>query len=476
MPPKKQYANSLLTSPNSSTASKYLPGGTPKPVGGGGGGSWGLTKPVTPVNNWSGTKTTDNSTLTVGSNKWSPFTKPSQAWQDYGKTLSLGTDANGKTTVTQKPPVTPSNVSGTGTTGPTLPPSGKTYAQQLSDITAGANNLQSAFNEYKKGQSTPEEEYKNSVEYKAYLKYMREQQNPTEANNTAKERADALKVLADVQKRKEEADTEARRRYEEILDKSGGLKAGAEQAAGLDRRRSNQELADISLQESAAARTAGVYDDIYQNEQQANRALTIEEAMTLGVPFGTTMSQATAMGKTPTATGSVDEMLSVAEAKALGVPYGTSRSQAYGTETNGTESNPAMNAYRIERAGRILSAVDDVLADTNGWTAGIAGWALSKIPGSAAYDLRASIDEITSNIGFQELADMRAASPTGGALGSIAVQELEMLQAVLGNLKTAQSPEQLKKNLQGVKEHYSNWLATMNEGGGGSGEINWDNI
>jgi hypothetical protein len=61
---------------------------------------------------------------------------------------------------------------------------------------------------------------------------------------------------------------------------------------------------------------------------------------------------------------------------------------------------------------------------------------------------------------------MRAASPTGGALGQVAVQELNFLQSVLGSLDTKQSPATVKANLEKIKTHFNNWKATMQQAGG----------
>ncbi len=56
---------------------------------------------------------------------------------------------------------------------------------------------------------------------------------------------------------------------------------------------------------------------------------------------------------------------------------------------------------------------------------------------------------------------MRQASPTGGALGQVAVQELNFLQAAISNLDVGQSPQQLRDNLSKVKKHYNRWLTTI---------------
>ena len=87
----------------------------------------------------------------------------------------------------------------------------------------------------------------------------------------------------------------------------------------------------------------------------------------------------------------------------------------------------------------------------SGWTAG-AGSVLAGIPGSPAKDLQAAIETIKANLGFDELQTMRDNSPTGGALGQVAVQELEALRSTLSSLDQAQSPEQVVASLKRIQE------------------------
>ena len=54
--------------------------------------------------------------------------------------------------------------------------------------------------------------------------------------------------------------------------------------------------------------------------------------------------------------------------------------------------------------------------------------------------------------GFEELQKMREASPTGGALGQVAVQEIEYLQATPASLKQTLKPETLIGNLKRMKK------------------------
>lgn len=74
--------------------------------------------------------------------------------------------------------------------------------------------------------------------------------------------------------------------------------------------------------------------------------------------------------------------------------------------------------------------------------------------GTNAANLQQLTETIRGNIGFDRLQRMREESPTGGALGQVAVQELNMLQATLGSLSNSQSKEQFLRNLKRVKEQY----------------------
>lgn len=86
---------------------------------------------------------------------------------------------------------------------------------------------------------------------------------------------------------------------------------------------------------------------------------------------------------------------------------------------------------------------------------------LSKVPFIGAFvaatdeiDFQNKLETLRSNVGFDRLQRMREESPTGGALGQVAVMELIALQASLGSMDVGQSPEELKKNLVGIRDSY----------------------
>ena len=111
------------------------------------------------------------------------------------------------------------------------------------------------------------------------------------------------------------------------------------------------------------------------------------------------------------------------------------------------------NAFNASMAKneRVSNLIDDVYKKINWKTAGGIGKFASVIPGTEASDLKANLDTIEANIGFEELANMRANSPTGGALGAISDRDISLLTSAMANVKQSQSPKQLRDNLASLK-------------------------
>lgn len=141
--------------------------------------------------------------------------------------------------------------------------------------------------------------------------------------------------------------------------------------------------------------------------------------------------------------------------------------------------NRAISETAEMKAKLVTQKVDEALKETGFFSTGLTGEVLGMIPGTSAYDLEATLDTIKANLGFNELQAMRQASPTGGALGQVAVRELEMLQATIASLKKGQSEPKLRSGLEQVKKHYGNWkkavdAAAAQEGGQGAEMSNED--
>ena len=110
----------------------------------------------------------------------------------------------------------------------------------------------------------------------------------------------------------------------------------------------------------------------------------------------------------------------------------------------------------VNAADRIIGKVDEALPLVSGLTAGL-GSVTSFIPGTSGANLRSTLETIKANLGFDRLQQMRDASPTGGALGQVAVKELDALQSSVSSLDLNQSPERLRNNLEQIKTHYARW-------------------
>lgn len=115
-----------------------------------------------------------------------------------------------------------------------------------------------------------------------------------------------------------------------------------------------------------------------------------------------------------------------------------------------------MQQMKMTSSNVINNAIDKAINKSDWWSTGFGAKSLANVGGTDAYNLQKTIDAIRSNIGFDKLQQMREASPTGGALGQVAVQELEMLQSALGSLDIGQSEEQLDATLAAIKKHYAN--------------------
>jgi len=103
---------------------------------------------------------------------------------------------------------------------------------------------------------------------------------------------------------------------------------------------------------------------------------------------------------------------------------------------------------------KMVSNVDELTPLLNKWTTGWGAKLLDDLPTSDAKFVKQQIITLRANIGFDKLQQMRDASPTGVALGQVSERELRDLQAVLASLDTLQTPEQLKRSLKAIKEHY----------------------
>lgn len=102
-------------------------------------------------------------------------------------------------------------------------------------------------------------------EKSAYLEFLRKQFDPTVVQTAQTNAQNANMRLANIQNTVDETSLKGRHAAEDAFDQAGGTTAGATQSSAGITRKSNRELADLAVQEGAAARTAGVYQQNYKN-------------------------------------------------------------------------------------------------------------------------------------------------------------------------------------------------------------------
>ena len=128
-----------------------------------------------------------------------------------------------------------------------------------------------------------------------------------------------------------------------------------------------------------------------------------------------------------------------------------------------TQSAADRGTLVSEHAAGIRETMDESMLPTTG----MIGAATSNIPGLAAHDMAKRIDTIKAIAGFQQLNEMRAQSPTGGALGQVSERELGFLQATIGSLEQSQSEGQFRENLERVERAFSTIIHGPKSGQGG---------
>jgi len=151
------------------------------------------------------------------------------------------------------------------------------------------------------------------------------------------------------------------------------------------------------------------------------------------------------------------------------IPSGT-LAQFYSQLRSGEEKKMLQNQKDKEgkesrklKAETVINTVNEALKKVNNWTVGMGAY-LSNIRGTAATDLAGLLETIDANLGFAQLAEMKAQSRAGASgLGQLSDREMRLLVTAITNLRQSQSKGQLLSNLGKVKTHYQNWLA-MEEG------------
>jgi hypothetical protein len=105
------------------------------------------------------------------------------------------------------------------------------------------------------------------------------------------------------------------------------------------------------------------------------------------------------------------------------------------------------------KAAQVQRVIKDALPLAKSmWSAGF-GTVFKVVPESSSRKLAGLLINLRAIIGFDTLAEMRANSPTGGALGQVSNIEINLLQAVKGTLDQGQR-EILVRSLEDISKNY----------------------
>ena len=142
------------------------------------------------------------------------------------------------------------------------------------------------------------------------------------------------------------------------------------------------------------------------------------------------------------------------------IPGGPAESK----EETKEEKTKNLASARSEQARIVLGKIKQA-KELIGFTSTGYGGLLKDIPLTKSNELKNTIETIKANLGFDELQKMRQSSPTGGALGQIAVREIELLQSTVASLDQIQSESKLRSALEEIEGHYNRWLSVVYTGG-----------
>jgi len=113
----------------------------------------------------------------------------------------------------------------------------------------------------------------------------------------------------------------------------------------------------------------------------------------------------------------------------------------------------------IDNTKVVLNKVKEAEKLIGNTTTGVGSY-LSIVPGTSAKELATVLGTIKARLGFDQLQQMRSASPTGGALGQVSNRELASLEGALASLDQGLSPQALRENLKQIEKSYKAWQET----------------
>ena len=132
-----------------------------------------------------------------------------------------------------------------------------------------------------------------------------------------------------------------------------------------------------------------------------------------------------------------------------------------GLQKSRPKARGAVNTLKM-KGEKVAAIIADALPLAKSMFAAGPGAMLSSVWNTDSRKLAGLLTNLKAVIGFDTLAEMRANSPTGGALGQVSNIEINLLQAVQGTLDQGQQ-ELLIRSLTDIKGNYPRLLSWAEE-------------
>jgi hypothetical protein len=142
---------------------------------------------------------------------------------------------------------------------------------------------------------------------------------------------------------------------------------------------------------------------------------------------------------------------------------GIRKSQAYSIDLQKSrpKARGSINTLRI-KGEKVAAIIADALPLAKSLLAAGPGTMLKGVWNTDSRKLAGLLTNLKAIIGFDTLAEMRANSPTGGALGQVSNIEINLLQAVQGTLDQGQQ-DLLIRSLTDIQGNYPRLLSWAEE-------------
>lgn len=141
------------------------------------------------------------------------------------------------------------------------------------------------------------------------------------------------------------------------------------------------------------------------------------------------------------------------------------------------QENKPISPQMLEYSRGLIRKIDDLIGKEDnpatpeneatenritGRTAGVGGAVMRRMPwNNEAKDVDAELFSVASEVAIASLQKMRASSQTGGAVGNVALGEMEIMKNAVAAIQNNQSPLNLRRQLDIIRKSEQRYLDAM---------------